>query len=82
MHPIPSQLLFEELSNPYPPLCDHCAGGGAFVPPGGWKNTNSLVVARQTMDSGFDENQAKFGVLVLSIAFEMLADSHCLKIDI
>lgn len=32
------------------------------------------------MNTGFDENQAEFGVLVLAITLEMLANSDSLKI--
>ena len=56
-------------------LCDHGAGSGALVSPGGWEDTDSLVVAGETVDTGLDENETELGVLVLSVALEMLADS-------
>jgi len=31
------------------------------------------------MDTGLDENEAEFGVSVLSVALEMLADSDSLR---
>ena len=37
-----------------------------------------LVVASKTVDTGFDENEAELGVLVLAVHFEMLADSNSL----
>jgi len=56
-------------------LCDHGACSGALVLPVGLQNTDSLVVSAETVDSGLDENKAEFGVLVLSVALEVLADS-------
>jgi len=55
-------------------LCDHGACSGALVLPVGLQNTDSLVVSAETVDSGFDKNEAEFGVLVLSVALEVLAD--------
>jgi hypothetical protein len=39
-----------------------------------WENTNGLVVARETVDTGLDKNEAELGVLVLAVALEVLAD--------
>lgn len=61
-------------------LCDHGAGSGALVSPGWWENTNSLVVTGETVDTGFNENQAELGVLVLAVTLEMLADSDGLNL--
>merc|ERR1712169_139077 len=47
-------------------LCDHGACSGALVLPVGLQNTDSLVVSAETVESG---------VLVLSVALEVLADS-------
>ena len=55
-------------------LCDDGGGGGALVPPGRGEDTDGLVVTRQTVDTGLDENQAELGVLVLAVALEVLAD--------
>jgi hypothetical protein len=55
-------------------LCDQSAGGGALVFPGWWQNTDGLVVAGQAVDAGLDENEAEFGILVLSVPLKMLAD--------
>jgi hypothetical protein len=55
-------------------LCDEGGGGGGLVPPGGGEDTDGLVVTRQTVDTGLDENQAELGVLVLAVALEVLAD--------
>jgi len=57
------------------PLCDHSGGSGALVSPGWWEDTDGLVIPGQAMDAGFDENQTELGVLVLSVALKMLADS-------
>ena len=38
----------------------------------------SLVVSRQPMHSALDENEAELGVLVLSVALQMLAHRHSL----
>jgi hypothetical protein len=59
-------------------LCDHRAGGGAFVLPVGLQNTNGLVISAKAVNSGFDENKSEFGVLVLAVALEMLADGDSL----
>jgi hypothetical protein len=61
-------------------LCDNGAGGGRLVLPVGRQDTDSPVVAGQTMDSGLDENQAELGVLVLAVALEVLADGHSLQV--
>ncbi|KAG9796195.1 hypothetical protein KCU88_g435, partial [Aureobasidium melanogenum] len=61
-------------------LCDHGAGGGGLVLPVGLQNTNGLVVSAETVDSGFDKNETELGVLVLSVALEMLADGDGLKV--
>jgi hypothetical protein len=39
-------------------LCDHGRGSGALVPPGGGQDTDGLVVAGETVDTGLDENEA------------------------
>ena len=39
-------------------LCDKSGGSSALVPPGWGKSTNGLVVARETVDTGLDENEA------------------------
>jgi hypothetical protein len=56
-------------------LGDKGGGGGALVAPGGGQDTDGLVVAGQTVDTGLDQNQAELGVLVLAVALEVLADS-------
>ena len=37
-----------------------------------------LVVAGETVNAGFDENEAELGVLVLAVGLEMLADGDSL----
>lgn len=39
-------------------LCDESGSGGALVPPVGGKDTDGLVVAGETVDTGFDKNEA------------------------
>lgn len=60
-------------------LCDEGAGSGALVSPGWWEDTNGLVVAGETVDTGLDENEAELAVLVFAVALEMLADSDRLR---
>lgn len=55
------------------------AGGGALVSPGRGQDTDGLVVARQTVDTGLDQDEAELGVLVLAVALEVLADGHRLR---
>lgn len=40
--------------------------------------TGSLVVASDTVDTGFDQNQAELGVLVVAVALQVLADRNSL----
>lgn len=54
----------------------------ALVPPGRWQDANTLVVAGQSVNAGFDENESELGILVFTIAFEMLADGDRLEIQI
>jgi hypothetical protein len=63
-------------------LCDQSGSSGRLVSPGWWKDTDGLVVTRETVDTGLDENETELGVLVLAVALEMLADSDGLHIDI
>jgi len=62
----------------YPHLCDQSTGSGALVSPGWWEDTDGLVVAGETVDTGLDENKTEFGVLVLSVALKMLANRDSL----
>jgi hypothetical protein len=55
-------------------LSNHGAGGGGLVLPGGREDTDGLVVAGQTVNTGLDENEAELAVLVLAVALEVLAD--------
>jgi hypothetical protein len=59
-------------------LCNHGAGSGTLVPPGGGQDTDGLVVAGQTVDTGLDQNEAELAVLVLAVALEVLADGDSL----
>lgn len=55
-------------------LCDHGAGVCALVLPVWWDDTDGLVVSAETVDTGFDKNKTELGILVLSVAVEMLSD--------
>lgn len=55
-------------------LSDEGRGSGALVLPGRRKDTNGLVVAGETVDTGLDENEAELGVLVLAVPLKVLAD--------
>lgn len=61
-------------------LGDKGGGGGGLVAPGGGQDTDGLVVAGQTVDTGLDQNEAELGVLVLAVALEVLADGDGLDI--
>ena len=50
------------------------AGRRALVSPGRWQHTDGLVVSREAVDAGFDENEAELAVLVLAVALEVLTD--------
>lgn len=55
-------------------LSDQGAGSSTLVSPGGRKDTDGLVVAGQTVDTGLDENETELAVLVLAVTLEVLAD--------
>ena len=55
-------------------LSNHSGGRGRVVLPDGGQLTSLLVVTSKAVDTGFDENQTVLGVLVLAIAFKMLAN--------
>ncbi|KAF0732682.1 hypothetical protein Ae201684P_014367 [Aphanomyces euteiches] len=56
-------------------LCDQSGSSGRFVLPVGAQLAVHAVVASQTVDTGFDQNQTELGVLVLTVAVQVLADS-------
>lgn len=60
-------------------LSDDGAGSSGLVLPGGGQDTDGLVVAGKTVNSGLDENEAELGVLVLAVALKVLADSNSLN---
>ena len=63
-------------------LCHQRAGRRALVSPGRWQHTDGLVVSREAVDAGFDENEAELRVLVLAVALEVLADGDGLNITV
>lgn len=82
MELFPSWTILKRHAFPlmHPPrLSDQRARRRALVPPGVGQRADGLVVARQTVDAGLDENQAELAVLVLAVALEMLADGDGLS---
>lgn len=95
MHLFPRGLIFHSIPHPSSThsgnsssskqtashrLGDEGGGGGGLVAPGGGQDTDGLVVAGQTVDTGLDQNEAELGVLVLAVALEVLADGDGLGI--
>jgi hypothetical protein len=60
-------------------LCNNRAGSGALVLPGRRHDADGLVVSGETVDSGLDKDEAELGVLVLSIALEVLPYGNSLE---
>lgn len=79
---IKSSLIQPQLSFtfffPTTVLCNQGRGGSAFVPPGRWEGADGLVVARETVNTRFGENQAELAVLVLPVLLKVLADGDSL----
>ena len=63
----------EEYRRKFGHLSNQGAGGGALVSPGRREYTDGLVVTRETVDTGLDENETELGVLVLAVDLEVLA---------
>jgi hypothetical protein len=57
-------------------LTDQSRGRGGLVLPIGRQVTDSLVVPRQSMNTGLDQNQSKLGITILSVTLKMLSDRH------
>ena len=55
-------------------LGNHGTGSGRLVLPVSRKLTGGTVVTSKAVDSGFDQNQSELGVLVLSVALQVLSD--------
>jgi len=51
-------------------------GGGRVVFERRWDLLLRFVVAGKTVDTGFDQDQTEFGILVFPIGFEVLANSN------
>ena len=71
----PQRRAKQQCPDQFQYLRHHGGGCGALVSPGWWENTNGLVVAGETVDTGLDENETELGILVLAVALEVLADS-------
>lgn len=54
--------------------------GCTLISPGGWEYSDSLVISRQTVDAGLDEDQSKLGIFILAVPFKMLADGDGLEV--
>lgn len=59
-------------------LSNQGAGSGALVSPGRGEDTDGLVVTRETVDTGLDENETELAILVLAVALKVLADGDSL----
>lgn len=53
-------------------------GGARLVLPVGSQHALRFVVASQTVNSGLDQNQTEFTVLILAVALQVLADGDSL----
>merc|ERR1719373_109781 len=53
---------------------DERRGSSGNVLPGGREGLHPLVVAREPVDAGLDEDEAELGVLVLAVLVQVLAD--------
>ena len=60
-------------------LCHQSTCSSALVSPCWWEDTNGLVVPRQTVNTGFNEDEAKLRVFIFAIALEVLADGNGLE---
>jgi len=54
-------------------------GRCAFISPRRRQCSDSLVVSRQSVNSGFDQDEAEFAVLVFAVPLEVLADGDGLE---
>ena len=59
-------------------LSDHRGGSSTLVLPVSRKLTSGTVVPRQPVDTTLDKNQTELGILILTIAFQMLTDGNSL----
>lgn len=59
-------------------LSDQGASSSGLVLEGRRDLLLGLVVSGETVDAGFDEDEAEFGILVFSVDLEVLADSNSL----
>jgi hypothetical protein len=67
-----------ECNDPSPSLRDEGAGSCALVLPVGRHDADGLVVSGKAVNSGLDQNKSELGVLVLSVALEVLSDGNSL----
>lgn len=62
----------------YENLGNKSRGSARLVLPVGSQHALRFVVTSQTVNSGLDENQTEFAVLILAVALQVLADGHSL----
>lgn len=62
------------VSNALCSLCNNSASSRTLILPRRRQRAHGLVVPRQAVDPGLDEDEAEFAVLVLAVALEVLAD--------
>lgn len=58
--------------------CERPERGKDVLFPVGWELASGLVVTCKTVDSGFNENQTELGVLILTVALQVLTHLHSL----
>ena len=71
----PPSHLCDNKKFPLTRLCNERGDGCAVILEAGLKLTPGLVVTGETVDTGFNENETEFGVLVLAVDGKVFADS-------
>lgn len=59
-------------------LCDQSGGSGGLVLPVGIQLAGGAVIASESVNSALNENETELGVLVLSVALQVLSDGDSL----
>ena len=71
-----SAILLQQAQTQHQTLsCNERAGRGGVVLESGGDLLLRLVVSRQSVDSRLDQDEAKLGVLVLAVDFQVFPDS-------
>lgn len=58
--------------------CDQSACSSAVILECRWDLLLRFIVASKTVNTGLDENEAEFGVLVLAVGLQVLANRYSL----